>query len=416
MDSTYKKIVRERGIVKKAVNNKWFRGVLPALLVSCSIGSVYAWSLFVKPLSEIFTENSSSQIQFAFSLAIFFLGMSAAFAGKFVEHYIRLSTILSTVCFASGLLVSALAVHMQSLWLLYLGYGFLMGIGLGVGYISPVKTLMLWFTRHKGLATGIAITGFGFASTIASPIITYLQNHVSLEQTFIYLAGIYFVPMAIASFILKKPDWHVEGEHGSYGQIFKMFLDKKFVAIWFMIYINISSGLALISIASPLAIENGTSVVFAATIVAIMGIFNGAGRLVYSTTSDYLKNRTHIYFVIFILSILSVATVLVFNSTVTIMLMLFIISSAYGAGFSCLPSLLSDKFGMDRISSIHGLALSAWGIAGLTGNQISTLVHDSTGAYTNVLYVLIVTYTLGLLLTVMLNRTDKGAKKQNQAA
>lgn len=397
------------------VENKWVRGVIPALLVSCSIGSVYAWSLFVQPLSERFG-STNAEIQFAFSLAIFFLGMSAAFAGKFVEQHIRLSTILSTICFTSGLLVTALAVHLESLILLYLGYGFLMGIGLGVGYISPVKTLMLWFTKHKGLATGIAITGFGFASTIASPIITFLQSKVSLEATFIWLAVIYFIPMVIASIVLKKPVWYEEKEHGSHRQILRMFLDKRFIAIWLMIYINISSGLALISIASPLAVENGTSVVFAATIVGIMGIFNGAGRLIYSSASDYLKNRTQIYFLIFTLSVLSVAGVLLFNTPLTIMLMLFIISSAYGAGFSCLPSLLSDKFGMDKISSIHGLALSAWGIAGLTGNQISTLVHDKTGSYTNVLYVLVFTYALGLLLTYILNRTDSKDKKANQPA
>ena len=312
--------------MENTLNNKWARGVIPALLVSCSIGSVYAWSLFVQPLADKF-ESSNAEIQFAFSLAIFFLGMSAAFAGKFVEHHIRLATIVSTICFAFGLLTTALAIRQESLILLYLGYGVLMGIGLGIGYISPVKTLMLWFIHHKGLATGIAITGFGIASTIASPIITYLQNKVSLEETFIWLSVIYFIPMALASILIKKPEWYEEKEHGSHRQILRMFLDKRFLAIWIMIYINITSGLALISIASPLAIENGATTIFAATVVGIMGIFNGAGRLVYSSASDYLKNRNQIYLLIFILSIFSVSIAAVLQSSVMVSIMLCIISS-----------------------------------------------------------------------------------------
>ena len=380
--------------------------MIPALLVSCSIGSVYAWSLFVQPLADKF-ESSNAEIQFAFSLAIFFLGMSAAFAGKFVEHHIRLATIVSTICFAFGLLTTALAIRQESLILLYLGYGVLMGIGLGIGYISPVKTLMLWFIHHKGLATGIAITGFGIASTIASPIITYLQNKVSLEETFIWLSVIYFIPMALASILIKKPEWYEEKEHGSHRQILRMFLDKRFLAIWIMIYINITSGLALISIASPLAIENGATTIFAATVVGIMGIFNGAGRLVYSSASDYLKNRNQIYLLIFILSIFSVSIAAVLQSSVMVTIMLCIISSTYGAGFSCLPSLLADKFGMDKISSIHGLALTAWAFAGLGGNQLSTWIHDKTGSYTNVLYVLIILYAIGLLMTYVLIQSDR---------
>ena len=392
--------------MENTLNNKWARGVIPALLVSYSIGSVYAWSLFVQPLADKF-ESSNAEIQFAFSLAIFFLGMSAAFAGKFVEHHIRLATIVSTICFAFGLLTTALAIRQESLILLYLGYGVLMGIGLGIGYISPVKTLMLWFIHHKGLATGIAITGFGIASTIASPIITYLQNKVSLEETFIWLSVIYFIPMALASILIKKPEWYEEKEHGSHRQILRMFLDKRFLAIWSMIYINITSGLALISIASPLAIENGATTIFAATVVGIMGIFNGAGRLVYSSASDYLKNRNQIYLLIFILSIFSVSIAAVLQSSVMVTIMLCIISSTYGAGFSCLPSLLADKFGMDKISSIHGLALTAWAFAGLSGNQLSTWIHDKTGSYTNVLYVLIILYAIGLLMTYVLIQSDR---------
>ena len=141
--------------VNVKINNKWIRGALPAVLIHISIGSVYAWSLFVKPISQ-YINKSESSVQFAFSLAIFFLGMSAAFGGKIVEKNIKRSSLISCLCFCSGLLLTSIAIYLKSLFLVYIGYGVLMGIGLGVGYITPVKTLMLWFKEHKGLATGVS--------------------------------------------------------------------------------------------------------------------------------------------------------------------------------------------------------------------------------------------------------------------
>ena len=145
------------------MNNKWIRGALPALLIHISIGSVYAWSLFVAKIAEYIGKTQSS-VQFAFSLAIFFLGMSAAFGGKIVEKNIHKSSLISCMCFCTGLLLTGAAICLKSLLLIYIGYGCLMGIGLGTGYITPIKTLMLWFKDQKGLATGIAVCAFGFAS------------------------------------------------------------------------------------------------------------------------------------------------------------------------------------------------------------------------------------------------------------
>ena len=138
------------------MNDKWIRGALPAVLIHISIGSVYAWSLFVKPISD-YIGQSQTKVQFAFSLAIFFLGMSAAFGGKIVEKNIHKSSLISCLCFCSGLILTSFAIRYKQLPLIYLGYGCLMGIGLGTGYITPVKTLMLWFKDNKGLATGISV-------------------------------------------------------------------------------------------------------------------------------------------------------------------------------------------------------------------------------------------------------------------
>lgn len=387
------------------LENKWVRGAIPALLLHCSIGSVYAWSLFVDPISNLLGNVSSQQVQMAFSLAIFFLGMSAAFGGKFVEKNVKRSALISLCCFVGGLLVTSISVYFKSLIGIYLGYGCLMGIGLGVGYITPVKTIMLWFEDQKGLATGLAITGFGLASAIASPIITHLNSNLPLHMTFLILGILYTIPMFLAMILIHKPKDYVEPPEDESFKLLSMFKKPAFVSIWIMIYINISAGLALISIAAPLMKELGIALIVSTVIVGVMGVFNGSGRLVFSAASDYLKDRVTIYEVIFILSIVMMVLAMVYP--LSSVLGLLIISATYGAGFSCLPSLLSDKFGMNHISKIHGLALTAWAMAGLTGNQISAYVQQTTGTYTPVFVILLVMYIVGLSMSFVLRRYGK---------
>lgn len=375
---------------------KWLHGAIPALLIHCSIGSVYAWSLFVIPIATLFGV-SAGIIQIAFSLAIFFLGMSAAFLGNIVERNVKKSAIISLIFFTTGLLVTAAALYFHILPLVFIGYGVLMGIGLGVGYLTPIKTLMMWFADKKGLATGIAITGFGFASAIASPIITALLATFSLPIAFIILAGIYFIPLLIAVFLIKKPYKDVQkNDSFSYR---KMFKDKRFVKIWFMMFINISCGLALISIASPLMVGLGIGAGIIAMVISIMGIFNGFGRLILATLSDKLPNRKIMYEIIFTVSIILCALAFITKLPILIGLSLIIISATYGAGFSCLPALLSDIYGMENISKIHGLSLSAWGMAGLCGNQLSSLIFALTGNYLFVYVIIEILYIIGLVLS-----------------
>lgn len=379
------------------MNNKWTRAAIPAILLHICIGSVYSFSLFVKPISD-YIGYSQSKVQFAFSLAIFFLGMSAAFGGAFVEKDIHRSSLLSTLCFCGGLLITALAVHLKSLWLLYIGYGAVLGIGLGIGYLSPVKTLMLWFKDNKGLATGISVCAFGFASTIASPIITTLLNKVSIEQTFMILAGIYFIPMMIGHFLLQKPkDW-IEPQTSSDFKHMAMFKDKNFILMWLMFYLNIACGLALIPVASPMMTELNMKPTTIALIVAIMGVFNGSGRLVFSAISDKLNKRKYIYYVIFTCSILMTGATIIFHAITPLTLIL--ISATYGAGFSCIAPLLADLYSMKNISKIHGLILSAWAIAGLTGNQMSMFIQRHTGSYMTVFYIICTLYLIAMILSI----------------
>ena len=378
-------------------NNKWINGAIPALLLHLSVGSVYAWSLFVNSLSE-YMNYSASRIQFAFSLAIFFLGMSAAFGGKLVEKNIHKSSIIGMICFISGLLVSALAIYLKSLWLLYLGYGCIGGIGLGITYLTPCKTLMLWFKDNKGLAMGLSVMGFGFASSIASPLITFLIKHVKVYNVFIILSIIYFCLMIIGCLLLKKPKEHeiLDANNIDKFDYLKIIQDPFFLLSWLMFYLNIHCGLALISIAAPILQSYKVYTIIIATIISIMGVFNGAGRIVYSTISDYLNKRILIYLLIFALSIVSVLLGIIFPTTIMLAIMLCIISSTYGAGFSNIAPLLSDHFGIKNISKIHGLILTAWAIAGLTGNNMSVMLFNIFNNYRIVFLVLLALYLISL--------------------
>lgn len=389
-----------------AMNNKWIRGALPALLIHISIGSVYAWSLFVARIADHIGKTQSS-VQFAFSLAIFFLGMSAAFGGKIVEKNIHKSSLISCLCFCSGLLLTGLAVYLKSLPLIYIGYGCLMGVGLGTGYITPIKTLMLWFKDQKGLATGIAVCAFGFASAVASPIITFLTDKFTLPTCFCILSAIYFAPMMIAHFVIKKPEWYKESDADNGFKLMSMWRERKFRLIWFVVFINISCGLALISVASPIMTDRAVNATTIALVVSIMGIFNGVGRLIFSAVSDKLKSREIIYLIILGLSIVVTVVARYANSNIAVYVALIVVSACYGAGFSCLPSLLSDIFGMDNISKIHGLSLTAWAMAGLVGNQISNFVHNNTGSYNPVFPVLTFLYAIALVAVLSLHYSRK---------
>ena len=388
------------------INNKWIRGALPALFIHLSIGSVYAWSLFVEPIANYINATQSS-VQFAFSLAIFFLGMSAAFGGNIVEKNIHKSSLISCICFCSGLLLTAFAIYVKSLWLIYIGYGCLMGIGLGIGYITPIKTLMLWFKDQKGLATGIAVCAFGFASAIASPIITTLMATDSLPNCFVKLSLIYFQPMLIAHLLIKKPEWHKENVSKSNFDIRELLYNKQFILIWFVFFLNISAGLSLISTASNILKLSAINPALISICISVMGIFNGIGRLIFSAISDKLKNRSSIYVLISLISFITAIVVLVTPQTVSIPITLIIISACYGAGFSCLPSLLSDIFGMDNISKIHGITLTAWAVAGLVGNQISSVVFGIYQSYIPLFVVLTIIYMVQFVLTIIINNKSK---------
>lgn len=383
----------------KLPENKWVRAAIPALLLHCSIGTVYCWGTFSKEIGEYIGHTDG--IQWAFSLAIFFLGMSAAFLGDVVEKNIHKSSLIATICFTVGMIGTGFAIMLKSFPLILLFYGCIMGIGLGTGYLSPVKTLMLWFKDRKGLATGLAVAGFGLAKAIATPVMQFFLDKFDNNPApmFFIMGGIYCVMMFVGHLILKKPaDWvEAHDDNGglkeffaTLGKNFKTsFSNKTFIGIWLMFYINITCGLALISQEKAIFNSVGISVGVAATLGSVTAIANAAGRLGFSAWADCFKDRNTIYKMIFLLSIIFTGAVVVTsgidNKIVFLCVALLImVNAGYGGGFSNVPTLLSDHFGMKSISAVHGMCLSAWAMAGLTGNQMATAIVNRVGEFTEI--------------------------------
>lgn len=401
----------------KKLKNKWLCAAIPALLIHCSIGTVYCWSLVKGDIAK-YIGRTNNEVEWAFSLSIFFLGMSAAFAGKIVEKDIHKSSLIAAICFTLGMAGTGFFIYQKSLLGIFICYGVIMGIGVGIGYLSPVKTLMLWFKDQKGLATGIAVAGFGLAKVIASPLMEALKGGTNSDGTltdptriykmFFILAILYFVMMFIGHLLLQKPEGWVEDQTKTKGSSpLAIFKNKTFIGVWLMFYINITCGLALISQEKDMLQFIGLGSV--GLISAVTAIFNAGGRLGFSALGDKLKDRNVIYKIIFGLSII-VTVIALFTNSITngitpiVIILLCIVNAGYGGGFSNLPTLLSDRFGMKSISTIHGLALSAWGIAGLTGNQLSAFIISKTASYNNVLYVTLALYLVAMLISYVLVR------------
>lgn len=436
-------------------SNKWIRAAIPALLLHCSIGTVYCWSIFSQEIAD-YIGHSKGATEWAFSFAIFFLGMSAAFLGNVVEKDIHKSSLIATICFAGGMAGTGFFIyyggmHKGSILALvgiYVCYGLIMGIGLGTGYLSPVKTLMLWFADRKGLATGLAVAGFGAAKAIASPIMQSLLDNLGeggIFKMFWILACVYFVMMFVGHLLLKKPDgWHEPQGDESKPSIMSVLKTKpltNYIGIWLMFYLNITCGLALISQEKMIVKCIGLAGVVG-IISTVSAIFNAGGRLGFSAWADTMKDRNTIYKLIFVLSIAFTAIVIATSGiqngegdTLLIVLVLgliFVVNAGYGGGFSNVPTLLSDHYGMGSISAIHGITLSAWGFAGLTGNQMANWIVSHFGkevevhgvmvnptGYQYVLYATLALYIVSLVVCLVLVKpTDKAleAKAAKKAA
>ncbi len=422
------------------LKNRWLIAASGVGIHIC-IGSVYAYSVMTKPVSQLLNV-SADQVKVSFSIAIVFLGLSAAFLGHFVERYgPRVSGRLSAICFALGLIGSGIAVQLQSLVLLYLCYGVIGGIGLGTGYITPVSTLVKWFPDKRGLATGLAIMGFGFAAMLAGPVMAGLFNagtpespvytSASVSNTFFICGAVYFVVMmASAQYLAPPPKGYAPaGWDPTRAGTRKLREDlaqvtanqalgtRRFYYMWLMLGINITCGIALISIASPMMQDVlKMTPLEAGAVVGLIGVFNGLGRIGWASASDYL-GRPMTYVAFFVLQVIAFATLPSITHAVVFQVLLFAIMTCYGGGFATVPAFLGDLFGTKQLGAVHGYTLTAWSAAGIIGPSVLVPLCKVDGKtdYATLLYVCSGLFVVALATSALMI-VDIRSKRRAKAA
>lgn len=428
--------------------NRWLIA-LSAILIHVSIGSIYAYSVYQTPLQTVHGW-SNSDVTLAFSVGLFTLGLTAASMGWFVEKYgPRRSGLVAAVIFAAGIVGTGVGVQVGSLPLFIGMFGLVGGIGLGVGYLAPVSTLVAWFPDKRGLATGMAVMGFGGGALVTGPLAQYLMTMLSSQsnptvasvaQTFYILGAGYLIAIVLGSLYLAKPpkDWHPDGVNEGAGEHEEVAADAesinigqltgkealrtpRFYMLWVTMYLSISAGLMLLSQAANMTVQvTGANTAVAATVVGTIGIFNAGGRIGWAALSDY-TGRTNMF--TFFLAVQALALVLMTNvSNVWLFSgFLFLIVSCMGGSFACLPAYIADLFGTEEVAVIHGYTLSAWAIAGLTSPQLIAYIRDTTGTYVTALYIIAGAMIVGVIVVTglrfrMRNLQARGSTKTMTAA
>jgi MFS family permease len=437
---------RERSIAGPGFN----RWLIPpaALAIHLCIGQVYATSVYKTALVKNFDSNNT-RIGIVFSIAIVMLGLSAAVRGTWVERVGPRKSMFTAACFwGAGFLVGALGIATQQLWLLYLGYGVIGGIGLGIGYISPVSTLIKWFPDRPGLATGLAIMGFGGGALIATPlsqqlmswydpnynsaVATSVASGAAVAKLFVTLGIIYFIVMMYGVFNIRVPaeGWMPAGWNPSMLKTKALVTTNsvsasnaiktpQFYFLWVVLFCNVAAGIGILEQASPMIqdfFRNGAgvstvTVAEAGGFVGILSLANMAGRFVWSSTSDAI-GRKPIYMLYLgggIIAYLLLATV-GHNATALFVLLAMLILSFYGGGFATVPAYLKDLFGSYQVGAIHGRLLTAWSAAGVVGPLIVNGFLDAKGtpgkltvdAYRPALYTLIGLLVVGFIANLLI--------------
>ncbi len=427
-------LARER-IVARPAFNRWM--VPPAALcVHLCIGQAYAFSVFNLPMTRLVGITQSApadwkltELGWIFSLAIFFLGASAAVFGRWVEEGgPRRSMVAAALCWAGGFFVSAIGVYVHSIWIVYLGYGVLGGIGLGIGYISPVSTLIKWFPDRPGMATGMAIMGFGGGAFIASPLSVWLMHrfttptHIGVAETFIALVVVYFCFIMVGAVIVRvpPPGWHPAGyvppaqpkrlvtSRNVY--VYQALRTPQFWLIWWVLCLNVTAGIGVLGQASAMSQEmfpGRITAVAAAGFVGLMSLFNMAGRFAWASVSDFIGRR-NTYFVFFVLGFILYCLVPLSGAAGSIggfVICFLVIISMYGGGFATVPAYLKDMFGVRYVGAIHGMLLTAWSAAGIFGPVIVNYMRQyeidnkvpKAQAYNTTMYVMAVLLVVGFL-------------------
>ncbi|MCM3491041.1 OFA family MFS transporter [Alkalihalophilus marmarensis] len=408
--------------------NRWLIA-LSAIAIHLSIGGAYAYSVYTYPISEQMGW-SPTEITIAFTIMMALAGTSAAFFGKFVERSgPRKSAIVAAVLFGLGQAGSGVAIALGSLPLFLLTYGLASGLGLGIGYISPVSTLVKWFPDRRGLATGMAVLGFGSGALITAPIAANLMSTIGISATFYVLGACYFALMLVgASYIAPpKEGWmpaSMKRNIASGKKVIKKDLQqltsneavktKRFWMLWTMMLLNTTAGIMMISVASPMAQEVvGLSAAAAATLVGIMGIFNGGGRLGWAAISDYI-GRSNVFLIFFVIQTIAFLTLPMITNVIIFQLLILLVVSCYGGGFSNLPAFVGDLFGTKQLGAIHGYLLTTWSLGGVLGPMIVSQIRERTDSYIPVFYVFSALILLALLVSIMMKLDIKKSEQKTK--
>jgi len=412
-----------------------------ALCIHLCIGQAYALSVFNLPMTKLIgiTESTPgdwklTDLGWIFSLAMFFLGTSAAVFGRWVEEGgPRRAMFTAGLCWAGGFLLSAVGVYAHHLWLIYLGYGVLGGCGLGIGYISPVSTLIKWFPDRPGMATGMAIMGFGGGAFIASPLSVWLMGkfttptHIGVAETFVIMGCIYFVFMMVGAAIVRvpPPGWQPAGytppreaqrlitKNDVY--VYDALKTPQFWLIWWVLCLNVTAGIGVLGQASAMSQEmfpGHVTPVAAAGFVGLLSLFNMMGRFFWASTSDVI-GRKNTYFCFFVIGTVLYCLVPWTGSTGSVaffVLCFVVIISMYGGGFSTVPAYLKDMFGTRYVGAIHGMLLTAWSAAGIFGPVLVNYIREyqiehgipKTQAYNTTMYIMAALLVIGFICNFMI--------------
>ena len=425
--------------------NRW---LIPpaALAVHLCIGQAYAFSVFNEPLTRVMGISQSAPddwklttLGWIYSLAIVFLGLSAAFGGKWLEKVgPRRTMFTAACCFGGGFILSAIGVHTHQIWLLYLGYGVIGGCGLGLGYVSPVSTLIKWFPDRRGMATGMAIMGFGGGAMIGAPLgvmlMKYFQTETSVGvmEAFVVMGVLYFISMVIGSLAIRipPPDWKPEGwtppveakkmvtkRHVHIDQALRT---PQFYLLWAILCLNVTAGIGILGQASVMIQEMFKGAITpeaAAGFVGLLSLFNMGGRFVWSSASDYL-GRQNTYFLFFALGTFLYSMLPTFSGEGNVVLFIAasaVILSMYGGGFATIPAYLADIFGTRYVGGIHGRLLTAWATAGVLGPVLVNYIREyqiehgvaKADAYTTTLYIMAALLMVGFLCNLLMKEVHE---------
>ncbi len=390
--------------------NRWVIAIAGVFL-QIALGAVYAWSVFRIPLSKQFGW-SISQVTFTFTISIFVLGFAAFFGGLWMNR-VGPRTVALTAGTFYGLGVFLASFSANKLWWLYLSYGVIGGIGLGLGYIVPVATLVKWFPDRRGLITGIAVGGFGAGALITAPVATRLIQTVGVLRTFAYLGVAYFIVTIIASLFMRNPPegWQPEGwtpseketaQRATHDFVLSEALKAwQWWALWLILFLNTSAGIAIISQEAPIFEElTKVSAIVAGGMVGVASLGNGVGRVFWAWLSDLITRRGT-FIVMFIVQVLlfwflPTITVPSIMTTVT-----FVILMCYGGGFGTMPAFTADYFGPKNVGPIYGLMLTAWSFASVFGPLYIARMRETTGNYSGALHVIAIVMFGSVLLPII---------------